>query len=384
MNPIKRLSRETRLSIAIAIAGCFFMIEISIGIYTRSLALIADAFHVAFDVLSFSIALGAAMLEKRENTHQSLSFGWQRATLLGSFFNGVFQIALGFSISLLSIERFIELEHVNKPQYVFYVACAGLASNLISGTFLGVHEHSHGEADAVQVDLDLLRPHEDLGHRHKIESEKQGWWKRKTKIMSHGHDHGHDHGHEDAQDNSADIEAEHGHAHHDLGMQAVLIHVLGDACNNIGVAGAALIMWLLPKENNKRFYADPAISLVIGIVLVAMAVGLVKRAGRILLGSVPIGISVEDVKHDLEKVEGVVSVHELHIWRLTETKSYASTHIVMADPSIENYEKIANTMLECFHAYGIHSATIQPEFASSSLHLDGRPGSETVELPKIN
>lgn len=132
MNPIKTLSRETRLSIAIAIAGCFFVVEISVGIYTRSLALIADAFHVAFDVLSFCIALGAAMvtflltlqlpsmslitlhqLEKKENTHQSLSFGWQRATLLGSFFNGVFQIALGFSVSLLSIERFIKLERMS-------------------------------------------------------------------------------------------------------------------------------------------------------------------------------------------------------------------------------------------------------------------------------
>lgn len=106
----------------------------------------------------------------------------------------------------------------------------------------------------------------------------------------------------------------------------------------------------------------------------------VKRAGRILLGSVPIGISVEDVKHDLENVEGVVSVHELHIWRLTETKSYASAHVVMADPSIQNYEKIANTMLECFHAYGIHSATIQPESASSRLHPDGQTESQTKRV----
>ncbi|TID26772.1 cation efflux protein [Venturia nashicola] len=377
MNPIKRLSRETRLSIAIAIAGCFFIVEISIGIYTRSLALIADAFHVAFDVLSFAIALGAAMLEKKKNTDQSLSFGWQRATLLGSFFNGVFQIALGFSISLLSIERFIELEHVNNPKFVFYVACAGLASNLISGLFLGVHEHSHGEADAVQLDLELLKPHQDLGHRHKIESEEQSWWTRKMKIMSHGHDHGH----EDAHGNSAGNEAENGHSHHDLGMQAVLIHVLGDAFNNFGVAGAALIMWLLPQNNNNRFYADPAMSLVIGIVLVTMAVGLVKRSGRILLGSLPIGVSVGDVKHDLENVDGVISVHELHIWRLTEAKSYASAHIVMADPSIENYEKIANTMLECLHAYGVHSATIQPEFASPTKRLAGHPGSQLTTPP---
>lgn len=105
--------------------------------------------------------------------------------------------------------------------------------------------------------------------------------------------------------------------------------------------------------------------------MISVDVPQVKRAGKILLGSVPIGISVEDVKHDLEKVPGVVSIHELHVWRLTEAKSYAAAHIVMADPSVENYEKIVNTMLQCFHAYGIHSATIQPEFAASGMQVEG-------------
>jgi zinc transporter 1 len=50
---------KSRLRIAISISFCFFVVEISFGFYTRSLALIADAFHVSFDLLSFSIALGA-------------------------------------------------------------------------------------------------------------------------------------------------------------------------------------------------------------------------------------------------------------------------------------------------------------------------------------
>ncbi|QDS70727.1 hypothetical protein FKW77_002888 [Venturia effusa] len=364
MNPISKLSKKTRLVIAIALATSFFLTEISVGIYTKSLALIADAFHVAFDLLSFAIALAAIVVEKKENTNQSLSFGWQRASLLGSFFNGVFQLALGFSISLLSIERFITIERVERPELIFAVACAGLVSNIISGAFLGVHEHGHEDANAVQLDLELLRPHQDLGHRHKIQSEKQSRWTRATKIVSFGHDHGHG----DTHDHSNHAATAHGHQHHDLGMQAVLIHVLGDACNNFGVAAAAIAMWF--SKSDKRFYADPAMSMAIGLVLIVMAVSLVKRAGKILLGSVPIGISVEDVKHDLEKVPGVTSVHELHIWRLTETKSYASAHIVMTEPSIENYGKIAITMLECFHAYGIHSATIQPEFATSGLRIE--------------
>lgn len=57
-------------------------------------------------------------------------------------------------------------------------------------------------------------------------------------------------------------------------MQAVLIHVLGDACNNIGVAAAAIAMWQAKSE--KRFYADPAISMAIGLVLIGMAISLGK------------------------------------------------------------------------------------------------------------
>jgi hypothetical protein len=58
-NPLLRLSKKARLCIAIGIAFCFFVAEVSVGFYTHSLALIADAFHVLFDLLSFSLALAA-------------------------------------------------------------------------------------------------------------------------------------------------------------------------------------------------------------------------------------------------------------------------------------------------------------------------------------
>lgn len=97
----------------------------------------------------------------------------------------------------------------------------------------------------------------------------------------------------------------------------------------------------------------------------------VWQGGQILLQSTPVGVDVEDVKHDLEKVPGVISVHELHVWRLTEEKSFASAHIVIADPSLDHFQAIAKTMNECLHAYGIHSATIQPEIASSGVQIEG-------------
>ena len=58
-------------------------------------------------------------------------------------------------------------------------------------------------------------------------------------------------------------------------------------------------------------------------------------------------------------------MHELHIWRLNERKAIASAHIVVANEPLSNSMRLAKTINECFHAYGIHSATLQPELALS-------------------
>jgi zinc transporter 1 len=54
-------------------------------------------------------------------------------------------------------------------------------------------------------------------------------------------------------------------------------------------------------------------------------------------------------------------VHELHIWRLNQKKSLASAHLVLENDDDLEFHKLAKTVNECFHAYGIHSVTLQPE-----------------------
>jgi len=196
-------------------------------------------------------------------------------------------------------------------------------------------------------------------------------------LFLHEHDHDHDHG------NGGIVDVEHGvptptHAAHmhmlatpkkhgmDLGIMGVLIHVIGDAINNIGVIISAVIIWFV--KSPARFYADPAVSMWIAIMILISAVPLTKRSGKILLQSAPLGVKIEDIKHDLESIPGVVSVHELHVWRLDQKKAIASAHIVVSDPDIASFMKKAQTFRECLHAYGIHSATLQPELANSAEH----------------
>lgn len=62
------------------------------------------------------------------------------------------------------------------------------------------------------------------------------------------------------------------------------------------------------------------------------------------------------------QIPGIESVHELHIWRLDQQKAIASAHVVVsADQSVSSFGEKARTVNECLHAYGIHSATLQPE-----------------------
>ncbi|KAM3437929.1 hypothetical protein MY4824_003578 [Beauveria thailandica] len=95
------------------------------------------------------------------------------------------------------------------------------------------------------------------------------------------------------------------------------------------------------------------------------AIPLTKKAGRILMQTAPEEIDIKDVKEDIEMIPGVDSVHELHIWKLDQRKSIASAHIVVDNGFSGKWLVTAKTILECFHAYGIHSVTLQPETTPS-------------------
>lgn len=83
-------------------------------------------------------------------------------------------------------------------------------------------------------------------------------------------------------------------------MLGVLVHVIGDAINNVGVIISALVIW--KGQGEARHYVDPAISVLIALMIFLTALPLVKRSGAILLQIAPGGIDVEDVRHDMEMV----------------------------------------------------------------------------------
>jgi len=186
----------------------------------------------------------------------------------------------------------------------------------------------------------------------------------------------------------------HSHNHADMGMNAMVLHVLGDALGNVGVIATALIIWLTNWPG--RYYADPAVSLFITLIILRSAIPLTKATSKVLLQATPDHIELQDIKDDIQNLDGVISCHHVHIWQLSDTKVVASLHIQIAFPITdeggEKYMKLAKQARKCLHAYGIHSATIQPEFCldencnhqeEAVMSLDGTsPPSQNASKPE--
>lgn len=143
-----------------------------------------------------------------------------------------------------------------------------------------------------------------------------------------------------------------------MNMRALLLHVLGDALGNVGVIATGLIIWLTTWSF--KSYFDPIISLVITVIIFSSALPLVRSASFILLQGVPSTVSIEEVRSSILEIDGVLSLHELHIWQLSESKIIASVH-VMASRN-HDFMPVAAKIRKALHLRGIHSSTIQPEY----------------------
>jgi zinc transporter 1 len=156
-----------------------------------------------------------------------------------------------------------------------------------------------------------------------------------------------------------------------MGMNAMVLHVIGDALGNIGVMATALIIWLTDWPG--KLYADPAVSLFITAIILNTSIPLTRATARVLLQATPEHINIQDIRQDIEALPCVITCHHIHVWQLSDTKLVASMHLQVSFPidshSGEKYMELARRARKCLHAYGIHSATIQPEFCLDQKHL---------------
>ncbi|XP_050090034.1 zinc transporter 1 isoform X1 [Anopheles aquasalis] len=327
--------KKCRLLTVMSLTVFFFFVEIIVGYFTNSMALVADSFHMLGDVAALVISfLSIKMSPKKWSKN---TFGWARAEVLGALVNAVFLVALCFSITVEACKRFIEVEHIHEPELLIIVGVIGLLVNLLGLCLL--HKHGGGH----------------IGHSH------GGGLSQAKQIGDSAEDNENKSFMYQQNGATAKKPAHHGHSHDStqMNMRGAFLHVLSDALGSVVVIISAVIVKYTDWEY--KLYMDPALSILLVILILKSVWPLLRESALILLQTVPTHIQVDAIQRRLlEKVDGVLAVHEFHVWQLAGDRIIASAHIRCRN--LSEYMKIAERVKEFFHNEGIHSTTIQPEF----------------------
>ncbi|XP_004679683.1 PREDICTED: zinc transporter 8 [Condylura cristata] len=151
-----------------------------------------------------------------------------------------------------------------------------------------------------------------------------------------------------------------GHTHKEVqvnaSVRAAFVHALGDLFQSISVLISALIIYLKPDYK----MADPICTFVFSILVLASTITILKDLSIIFMAGVPKNLNYSGVKELILAVDGVLSVHSLHIWSLTMNQIILSVHVAAAasqDSQVVRRE-IAKALSNSFT---VHSLTIQME-----------------------
>ncbi|EPY27018.1 solute carrier family 30 (zinc transporter), member 2 [Angomonas deanei] len=396
-NVQKRRNKEKKVLLA-ALIFCFvFMVlEFISGVIANSLALLTDAIHLLTDVGSYALSIGALVTAGRVACG-TYNYGWHRAEVIGTLISvfSIWALVVWIVIEALSrVSRIIQCSRVPgrlvadamksaakspstsapkqsgfwaslrgddgegdslecypiNSQVMMVVGVLGLLVNVICACILyfgGSHGHSHfgGEHNHSHGDHDHDHDHD---HSH----------------GDHDHDHGHDHGHggdhhdeHESTGGSTILGAKTGFA-----VNAALLHALGDSIQSVGVIIAGVFIYFM---NNYSYgvhsykysiynLADPVCSVCFAIITVNMTFSLLKSLLGILMESTPPSVNYNDLETALSKIEGVKSVHDLHVWSLSADYVALSVHLVA-----DNNEEVLRKAQEVCHLFRIKHTTIQ-------------------------
>ncbi len=146
----------------------------------------------------------------------------------------------------------------------------------------------------------------------------------------------------------------------DLNIHSAVLHMLGDAVSSAGIIIASILI----RTTGTALW-DPAVSMLIGILILWSSWGVLREALNLLLEGTPRGIDPEAVTRALASIDGVYGVHHLHIWALGPSRPALSCHLMVGDIPVKSTGKLldrVNHVLE--HEYRIAHTTIQFEFAN--------------------
>jgi len=147
---------------------------------------------------------------------------------------------------------------------------------------------------------------------------------------------------------------------HDINVRAAFMHMSADAAVSAAVVFAGLVMLWTGQQ-----WVDPVMSIAVALVILWGSVGLLKQSVGMSLMGVPEGIAVDEVEAELGRLDGVETVHVLHIWPLSTTEIALTAHLVAPDlTATDALIEAARRMLH--DRFGIEHCTLQIE----RIHLE--------------
>lgn len=341
--------------LAVSVLCLLFMIgEVVGGILSNSLAIAADAAHLLTDLASFMISLFALWLASRPASRE-MSFGWYRAEVIGALLSVLMIWVVTGLIVYAAVERLRTADYEVKGFPMIITASAGLVVNIIMALSLhlgggsGHHHHHH---------------HHHHGHSHHMQNQDQLSRYSSMDLLAAA----------DANNNTSNDSNNSGHNNHqededetckhtgkdrspeNLNIRAAFIHVIGDFVQSLGVLIAALVVYIWPEYQ----IVDPICTFVFAIIVLLTTIGILRDATNVLMEGIPNGINFIEVRERLQKMPGVIRVHNLRIWSLNMDKIAISTHLVIDNKHTPSSTlKLASDKLKA--CYNFFEITIQIE-----------------------
>ncbi|MGN7457725.1 cation diffusion facilitator family transporter [Paenibacillus pasadenensis] len=143
-----------------------------------------------------------------------------------------------------------------------------------------------------------------------------------------------------------------------VNLKSAYLHVLGDALGSVGAIAAGALMWAFGW-----YWADPAISVLVSLLIVKSAWGMLRSTVHILMEGAPETVDTQRVQLELESLPGVIDVHDLHIWTITSGFDAMTCHLLVEDDA-DSRRVLQQAIALLRDGHGIRHCTIQIEDSS--------------------
>ena len=327
-----------KLKIISTVCFSFMIIEFICGYLAGSLAIMSDATHLLSDLAGFLISL-FSLLVAMKPADRDFTFGYHRFEVLGALASIL--IIWGLTVWLL-MAAIWRIKHPN-PIVGFLMVCiaaGGLIFNIIMNRVLAYNPVANSMDDGMGAIKKTSEEEIDLNNNDLSEL-----------LLSENTDSEEIKHNLNADDNPV--------------IRAAYIHILGDMIQSAGVLLAALIIYFFQDTHPGVRIVDPICTFCFAIVVLCTTLPVSRDCFYVLLESTPRDLDIESLYNDLSSIEGVISVHDIHLWNISIGRPSIALHIICENPN-----EILKIATQTCKNYGIKHCTIQTETESYNCKHD--------------